>query len=102
MVHPCGSSRGEGTSRLPTAPIFVVVFDLAENPAEPVPAERADGLKPGPPETRVGDEDGPTALGQEVLQSLKELAVGFGCVVVLQGINLLVQREGSSPHRDGR
>src|SRR4051812_19387713 len=47
--------RVEGPCRQPT--ILSPVFDVAENPAEPVPAERLHGLEPGTAKSGIRDEN---------------------------------------------
>jgi hypothetical protein len=90
MADACGRLLVEGGDGLPTACILPKVFDAVENPANPVPAERFDCLEPWPSKSRIRDEDGLTAIGEDGLQSLEELAVSFGGVVVLQRIDFFV------------
>jgi hypothetical protein len=62
---------------------------------------RLDCLEPRTSEASVGDDDGLAAIGQHGLQELEELAVRLGAVVLLHWVDLLVDRDGSPPHRNG-
>ena len=99
MAHPRGGLWVQRMDVAPAPCFRSQVFDAVANPPDPVPSECFDVAKPWTAESRVGDDDRPTALGQARLQLVQEPPVSPGIVVAAHRMHFFVDRNRSPLHR---
>lgn len=102
MAHTWGGLSIQRIGVTPAPRLGSEVFDSVADPTDPVPAVGLDIAKPRSAETRIGDDDGSTALGQYRPQSLEKSPVGLGAVVVAHRMNFFVHRYRATPDRHRR
>src|SRR3989344_3477040 len=90
---PCARRREEPSTGNPSRFPRETEPGGAPHPPDPAPAKRFDHPKPRHPEPRIRHQDRACVMGQQCLQSPKELCFNLGAALTHLRVNLFVERQ---------